>query len=266
MLPFPWTETDHRGPRRRDEPAHHGAGCFFAFPQAPGARSARLATRLRRAGAVAPAGPLRGPVPLGSDARLAAGGTQAAPPCSPSPPPSQARGASARRLREMKGRRRGPGRGGGGAPARVDARRSAPRGPVPLNSFLLSLRRRALAPLAWLTRLRRAGAVAPAGPLRGPVPLGSDARLAAGGTQAAPAHLSLSLSPQGGGGQGEVGVVRSAPIPSERIVLYPTPGSASCGSPPRPTSAAAASSAGHSCASMFQVCASAARSVRSQMS
>ena len=36
---------------------------------------------------------------------------------------------------------------------------------------MFSLKRRALAPLAWLRALRRAGAVAPAGPLRGPVPL-----------------------------------------------------------------------------------------------
>ena len=40
-----------------------------------------------------------------------------------------------------------------------------------LRTFFPSLRRRALAPLAWLRALRRAGAVAPAGPLRGPVPL-----------------------------------------------------------------------------------------------
>ncbi len=40
-----------------------------------------------------------------------------------------------------------------------------------LRTFFPSLRRRALAPLAWLRALRRAGAVASAGPLRGPVPL-----------------------------------------------------------------------------------------------
>ena len=40
-----------------------------------------------------------------------------------------------------------------------------------LRLFLFSLRRRALAPRAWLRALRRAGAVAPAGPPRGPVPL-----------------------------------------------------------------------------------------------
>ena len=53
----------------------------------------------------------------------------------------------------------------------------------------LSLKRRALAPLdrafprAWTRdapRLRRAGAVAPAGPLRGPVHVSSDTPFAAG--------------------------------------------------------------------------------------
>ena len=125
MLPFLWGETDHRGPRHRARPAHHGAGCngrLFCFPSGAGRSLRSLGLRaLRRAGAVAPAGPLRGPVPLGSDAQLAAGrllgshrapprawtrdayapcgpvpltshalgaagGTQAAPPCSPSPP------------------------------------------------------------------------------------------------------------------------------------------------------------------------------------
>ena len=138
MLPFPWTETDHRGPRT-PRPASgpwcgvNGAlSCFPSdagreesvhFPQAPGARSARLAyAPMRRAGAVAPAGPLRGPVPLGSHARLAAGRS--------------------------------------------------------LRTSFLSLRRRALAPLAWLTRLaaRRRGragrAAARPGPARLSRPVG----------------------------------------------------------------------------------------------
>ena len=46
--------------------------------------------------------------------------------------------------------------------------------------LLFSLNRRALAPLAWLRALRRAGAVAPAGPLRGPVPLTSHTPSGAG--------------------------------------------------------------------------------------
>ena len=67
-------------------------------------------------------------------------------------------------------------------PGRCAARsRSAPMPGWPPGGFcLLSLKRRALAPLAWLRAWRRAGAVAPAGPLRGPVPLGSGAQLAAG--------------------------------------------------------------------------------------
>ena len=68
------------------------------------------------------------------------------------------------------------------------------------KTLFISLKRRALAPLAWLTRLRRAGAVAPAGPLRGPVPLISRSPSAAGflfGRAAArpgPAHLPQPVS------------------------------------------------------------------------
>ena len=75
------------------------------------------------------------------------------------------------------------------------------------KTLFLSLRRRALAPLAWLRSLRRAGAVAPAGPLRGPVPFISYT-LGPPGTRAAGRLLSLS-APGGGEGRGEVGVLFS---------------------------------------------------------
>ena len=44
------------------------------------------------------------------------------------------------------------------------------------DSVYFSLNRRALAPLACLRAYRRAGAVAPAGPLCGPVPLTATSR------------------------------------------------------------------------------------------
>ena len=101
---------------------------------------------------------------------------------------------------------------------------STHRSPVKQGDFLFSLKRRALAPLAWLRALRRAGSVAPAGPLRGPVPLISRT-LGPPGTRAAGRLLSLS-APGGGEGRGEVGVLSSIHIPQApgaRSVLFHIP-------------------------------------------
>ena len=68
------TVPDHRGPDGSHLPLSPSR--LFLIPQAPGARSARLATRFAR-GAVAPSGPA---------ARQGGGGTQVAPAFSPSPP------------------------------------------------------------------------------------------------------------------------------------------------------------------------------------
>ena len=127
------------------------------FPQSPGARSARLATRYAR-GAVAPSGPA---------AREGGEGTQVAPPNSPSPPP---RGGEGWVRRGRAWRRLDP------APATLQAREALscgiPRCPagfhLPLSpsqpvrfpqaagaGFFISLRRRALAPLACLRAIRR---------------------------------------------------------------------------------------------------------------
>ena len=51
----------------------HSLSAAFSFPSGAGRSLRSLGLRaLRRAGAVAPTGPLRGPVPLNSDAQLAA--------------------------------------------------------------------------------------------------------------------------------------------------------------------------------------------------
>ena len=79
------------------------------------------------------------------------------------------------------------------------------------KTLLLSLRRRALAPLAWLRALRRAGAVAPAGPQSGPVPLISRTPCAAGrmlGARSAGPPV-LPLRPWGRRGPGRGGGRRS---------------------------------------------------------
>ena len=89
--------------------------------------------------------------------------------------------------------------------------------------LFISLRRRALAPLAWLSRLRRAGAVAPAGPLRGPVPLTPHTPRAAGWSCSYPSGAGRSLRSLGFRAFGAPARSRRPGRCAARSRLHPTP-------------------------------------------